>query len=208
MLQLVLVSILTGILSCDTIAIGQFMLSRPIIVGPIIGLCLGNPYVGFIIGICVELIWARIIPVGGSIPPDSSLTTALATASAVFSISNFRTDISSAIILALVISIPCGILFKAVELKIRLANSSVIDKIKADIMKGKFNSINFYTFIAILRICLVSTLFFAVCYILITQIPRSYWMLFTTLNIEPRIILRFIYILCFAQLFEMFIRWK
>jgi len=206
--NIVLASLITGVLSCDTVTAGQFMLSRPIILGPVIGLCLGNPYVGFIAGICVELIWSRVISVGSSTPPDAPMTSALAVASAIFSISNYEINAFPAIILALVVSVPCGILFQAVSLKIRLRNSDTIDLIKADIAKGKFKSVNFFTLSAILRTFLVSAFFFAACYILITQIPRDYWILFSILNVAPLVILRFIYILCFAQLFEMFLKWK
>ncbi len=206
--NIVLASLITGVLSCDTVTAGQFMLSRPIILGPVIGLCLGNPYVGFIAGICVELIWSRVISVGSSTPPDAPMTSALAVASAIFSISNYEINAFPAIILALVVSVPCGILFQAVSLKIRLRNSDTIDRLKADVAKGKYESVNFFTLSAILRIFLVSAFFFAACYILITQIPRDYWMLFSILNVAPLVILRFIYILCFAQLFEMFLKWK
>jgi len=208
MTDIVLASLITGILSCDTVATGQFMLSRPIVIGPVIGLCLGNPYVGFIIGICVELIWSSVIPVGSSLPPDNSLTSALATAAAIFSISNFGVNQYSAIILALVVSIPCGIIFKAAGLKIRLRNSNTIGLIKTDVAKGKFNTINYFTLIAIAKIFLVSAFFFAASYTLITQLPRAYWEILVRLNIAPQVILRFIYILCFAQLFEMFVKWK
>ncbi|MFH1352078.1 MAG: PTS sugar transporter subunit IIC [bacterium] len=208
MLNIALASLMTGVLSCDTVTAGQFMLSRPIIMGPVIGLCLGNPYVGFIAGICVELIWSSVIPIGSSTPPDMPMTSALATASAIFSISNYGITEFPAIILALVVSIPCGILFQKASLKIRLRNSDIIDKIKADVAKDKYESVNFFTLFAILRVFLVSAFFFAACYILITQIPRAYWMLFSILNVAPWVILRFIYILCFAQLFEMFVKWK
>ncbi len=207
MTEILFLSVLFGILSCDTVVAGQFMYSRPLIAGPIAGLLLGNPYVGFIAGLCVELIWIRVIPIGDSIPPDSTLTAVLASAAAAIAVRNYGIDNFSAVVLALAASVPCGIFFKMAEIKIRAANSNTADAVKVKIIRGDFASVDRETFYAVIRKFFISVFFFLMVYALVTALPGVYWRILThTGGVE--IIMRFIYILCFAQLFEMFLKWK
>ncbi|MEA2081670.1 MAG: PTS sugar transporter subunit IIC [Elusimicrobiota bacterium] len=207
MTEVLFLSAIFGVLSCDTVVAGQFMYSRPLIAGPLAGLCLGNPYVGFIAGLCVELIWIRVIPIGDSVPPDSTLTAVLASAAAAAAVKNFGIDNFSAIVAALAVSVPCGIVFKIVEMKIRAANSKTVDDIKVKIIRGDFSSVDRGTFYAVVRKFLISAVFFLLAYILVTALPEFYWRVPDTAG-GVEIIMRFIYILCFAQLFEMFLKWK
>ncbi len=208
MTEILLASALVGFLSLDTITMGQFMISRPIIVGPLVGLVFGNPYLGFVTGICVELIWIRVIPIGISVPPDSAITTAVSAASGSFAVSKFGVDIYSAVVLSLLLAIPCGIVFKTLEIKIRRRNSFLVDRLKAAIAVGKFGKVNVYTRFAVVRIFAVSFVFFLVAFVAIVQIPSIYWHLFAVLGVNSDIVMKFVYILCFAQLFEAFIKWK
>jgi len=205
--EILLLSGLFGILSCDTVVAGQFMYSRPLIAGPLAGLYLGNPYVGFIAGLCVELIWIRIIPIGDSIPPDSTLTAVLATAAASAAVRNFGLDNLSAVALALAAAVPCGIVFKMVEIKIRSSNSKKVDKVKGNIIRGDFGSVDRETFYAVVRKFFISAAFFLIVYALVTALPASYWQILAVTGC-PKTIMNFVYILCFAQLFEMFLTWK
>jgi len=197
-----------ALLSCDTLVFGQFMLSRPVITGPIIGWWLGHPYIGFIIGICMELMWIRVIPVGVTIPPDTTIATALATAGAINAVLKFGIDDASAIIMALAISIPCGIIYKVIDLRVRMRNCLVVDKVKRKIIQGKTSSVNVATLLGIFKIFILSFLFFLIFISLIYKVPESFWIFIVRHNFNPRIILRFIYIVCFAELFEAFIKWK
>jgi len=208
MSDLILLSVFVALLSCDTLVFGQFMISRPVITGPIIGWWLGHPYIGFIIGICLELMWIRVIPVGVTIPPDTTIATALATAGAINAVLKYGIDDASAIIMALAISIPCGIIYKVIDLRIRMANSLVADKVKSKIIQGKTSSVNVATLFGIFSVFALSFLFFLVFISLINRLPEGYWSFIVRHNFNPRVILRFVYIVCFAQLFEAFIKWK
>ena len=208
MMNLAILSVIAGAISCDTLVAGQFMIARPIIAGPLIGLAVGNPYLGFIIGVCVELVWIRVIPVGVSIPPDSTLTAVIATAAGAAAKYNFGIGNFSAAILALVVSIPFGILFKSVELRVRFRNSSVTDALKVSVAHGDFGSIDKAVYLSVAKTFAIGALFFAAAVTVITMLPKSYWNLFGTLGINTKILMRFVYILCFAQLFENFVKWK
>lgn len=56
----------------DRTAALQVMISRPLVVGPVIGWLLGAPQNGLLIGSLVELLWLARMPVGASIPPDDT----------------------------------------------------------------------------------------------------------------------------------------
>ena len=55
--EILLVSILAAIISIDVRTIGGTMLSRPLVVGPVVGLVMGDLTTGFIVAVLVELLW-------------------------------------------------------------------------------------------------------------------------------------------------------
>jgi mannose/fructose/N-acetylgalactosamine-specific phosphotransferase system component IIC len=67
-------------LSLDITSIGQFMISRPIVIGPIAGFLLGQPIWGLTIGVMVEIIWIGDLAIGAHIPIDLTLLTVVAVA--------------------------------------------------------------------------------------------------------------------------------
>ena len=68
--HLLLISSLLAVLSLDVAAVGQFMICRPIVVGPLVGWVLGHPEVGLEMGALIELIWIGDLPVGAHLPMD------------------------------------------------------------------------------------------------------------------------------------------
>jgi len=73
------VALLGGVLCLDRVAL-QVMISRPVVVGPVIGMVLSEPFTGLIIGAFIELLWIDRSPMGLYIPPNDSIATVLATA--------------------------------------------------------------------------------------------------------------------------------
>jgi fructoselysine/glucoselysine PTS system EIID component len=65
--------------------LGTSLLSRPLVLGPLVGLALGNPVQGIIIGATLELIFMGNIKVGAAIPPDLITGGVLGTAFAIMS---------------------------------------------------------------------------------------------------------------------------
>ena len=68
-----LVSIVLAFLSLDVSAFGQFMVCRPVIVGPIVGWMTGHPALGLEMGALIELIWIGDVPVGAHLPLDLTM---------------------------------------------------------------------------------------------------------------------------------------
>jgi mannose/fructose/N-acetylgalactosamine-specific phosphotransferase system component IIC len=74
------IALVGGLIGLDRTAVGQFMISQPIVVGPLTGWVLGDPVAGTIIGAVLELIWVLDIPTGSFVPADSTVITVSATA--------------------------------------------------------------------------------------------------------------------------------
>ncbi|MBI5252110.1 MAG: PTS sugar transporter subunit IIC [Desulfomonile tiedjei] len=64
---------LGGLFWLDRFQVFQLMLSRPIVAAPVIGWALGDPLSGFASGLLYEVLWLERPPIGGYIPPDSTL---------------------------------------------------------------------------------------------------------------------------------------
>ena len=72
--EIFILSALGALLSLDATAVGQMLISQPLLACPIIGLVLGDLQTGLLVGTLLQLIWVGKLPVGGSNP---SLGTAL-----------------------------------------------------------------------------------------------------------------------------------
>lgn len=80
MFEALLAGTIAGFLWLDRYQLGQILISRPIVAGPLTGLILGDLSTGCLIGMMYELLWLRRPPVGGYIAPDSTLPSVSATA--------------------------------------------------------------------------------------------------------------------------------
>ena len=77
------ISFVGGILGLDRTAAGQFMVSQPVVAGPVTGWLLGDVTTGLVIGATLELIWLLDLPVGSFVPADATIVTVSACAIAV-----------------------------------------------------------------------------------------------------------------------------
>lgn len=67
-----------ALFSLDHFAVGPFLLSRPIVIGPVVGAAMGNPEIGLWIGVLGEALWIGVPPAGPA-QWDVGLFAALAT---------------------------------------------------------------------------------------------------------------------------------
>jgi len=79
-LTIVGIALVGGLIGLDRTAVGQFMISQPIVVGPLTGWMLGDPGAGVVIGAVLELIWVLDMPIGSFVPADATISTVSATA--------------------------------------------------------------------------------------------------------------------------------
>ncbi len=80
LLNSVLLSLAGGVLSLDRTAAFQTMVSRPIVVGPLIGYLLGNVGAGLMVGVTLELLLIGDLPVGAYVPVHETGLAVLVTA--------------------------------------------------------------------------------------------------------------------------------
>ncbi len=80
---LILLSAVGGLLGLDSTGALQVMLSRPLVVGALFGVLLGNLSLGLVLGSMVELLCIAGPPVGSLVPPDSTAAAAAAATVAV-----------------------------------------------------------------------------------------------------------------------------
>jgi mannose/fructose/N-acetylgalactosamine-specific phosphotransferase system component IIC len=79
-LTIVGIALVGGLIGLDRTAVGQFMISQPVVVGPLTGWILGDPIAGFVMGSVLELIWVLDMPIGSFVPADATISTVSATA--------------------------------------------------------------------------------------------------------------------------------
>lgn len=125
--EVILISFVGGLLCLDRVFI-QAMISRPIIVAPLIGVILGNPYAGLIIGALLELFWIDRIPIGIYIPPNDSIAAAMAASTAILAGQSLGAVTKELMALSILLAIPVGILVRKIDVKIVESNNLLSDR--------------------------------------------------------------------------------
>jgi mannose/fructose/N-acetylgalactosamine-specific phosphotransferase system component IIC len=82
-MEILRLGILGGLLGLDETAVGQFMLSRPLVAGALAGWMLGDASAGVAIGAMLELYLLVSFPTGGARSPEASTATVVAVGAAV-----------------------------------------------------------------------------------------------------------------------------
>lgn len=121
MIASIIISIIIGsILWLDRTFLFQLMLSRPVIIGCILGFIMKDIKTGLLVGASLELLWLNDPPVGTYIPQDDSFCAAVATPVACTAAMFMPSPPAAG--LALFISIPTAILGKILDSHIRRSN--------------------------------------------------------------------------------------
>lgn len=160
----IIVILISSLLTLDT-TIFQIMISRPVISGSVIGYLLGDIKTGLVIGILIELIWIRVIPVG-ELPPNMTVSTILATYWCLFSSTPNSESILGTtkelhiIMLSILIAVPGGILFKKLEILLRRYNIRLSNIVDTGIKNGKEYIISLVIFLGLVLLLLNSFLYY------------------------------------------------
>ena len=120
---------LIALLELDTTYVGQFLVSRPLFVGTILGALTGNLFLGLQVGIFTELIFIDYLPIGGVVPPSGAITSAIA----ILMNYLFKMDIYFAFFVGIV----CGQSFAFLEKFIRNKRSRMLNKIEKKLSERK-----------------------------------------------------------------------
>lgn len=124
----VLSAALAGLLGLDAVQAGQFLLSRPAFVGPVLGWLNGCPLEGARLGILLELLYIDFIPVGGVVPPNG--TAAAAAGVLAYSAGGVAPS------LAFFLGLAAGTAFSPIEYRLRAARSPWNAAIEEQVRSG------------------------------------------------------------------------
>lgn len=101
MIKGILVALVATLVYMESRIGGQHMLDRPIIIGPLVGLVMGDIRTGIVVGGELELVWMGLVGIGTSTPPDVVVGSALATAFTINTGASYETTLALAIPISL-----------------------------------------------------------------------------------------------------------
>lgn len=156
--DIIIISLCGSLLCLDRVFI-QAMISRPVVIAPIVGLLLNNLYAGLIVGALIELIWIDRLPIGTYIPPNDSVAAVVATAVAAIAGSRLGSVSPELIALSVLLAIPCGMLAKQIDVMIVQSNNILSDKALADAQKGDVRAIERKNYLGLIRVFLFYAVF-------------------------------------------------
>ncbi len=96
-----IISLLTGLAYLQRRACGDCQLERPIVLGPVIGLVLGDFSTGLFVGASLELVFMGAQAIGGSVPSNVAIGSALGTTIAITS----GTGLEGAMVVAIPVAV-------------------------------------------------------------------------------------------------------
>ena len=113
------------VLEQDTAYGGQVLISRPIVVGSVIGFLGGNCLLGLQLGSFTELIYLDFMPIGGVTPPSGALSSGIAVIMAQY----FGLDIYFAFFVGII----GGLAFSFVEKELRRLRTRNLPQIEHEL---------------------------------------------------------------------------
>lgn len=139
-----LVGLLGGFLGIDRTAFMQSLVSRPIVAAPLAGLIAQDVETGLACGVLLEFLWLMRLPVGGSIPPDDSLSALCACLfAAALKSSGVAKGLESAALGAL-FSLPFGYLGRSADIAVRRFNGEICARARRKLSSGELVAIGPY----------------------------------------------------------------
>lgn len=139
-------------------SMGQWAtLNRPLVGGLVVGLILGNPVQGVIIGATINIIYLGIISAGGSLPSDSGMAGVMGTAFALIG----GLDVNAALALA----VPMGLFGSVLEVITMTGQCFLVPLADKWIDEGKANRIKLVN--VWIPYVVKSVIRFAICFIIL-----------------------------------------
>ena len=138
--DVILVSVVGGLISLDRAAAFQIMVSRPIVAGPVIGFLLGQPGVGIIIGGMAELLWSHQPPLGGFLAPDPGLGAMIVTAGVSLVMPEDASAFRPLIVLGFLLLPPLARLASGLEIIKRRRNELLLQKAESAVSAGNLKA--------------------------------------------------------------------
>lgn len=143
-------SLIVSIINIDDKNVVSIGLSRPIIIGPILGYLIGNIYYGIFVGCIIELILINLMPTGAVVPPNGAVITGV-----VMILSHYFHIYKTGTLLPVILiySIFWGHVAKRISRLLWLKNALLVEKFFKEVQDLKFHFF-FYNLTAILIDCI------------------------------------------------------
>ncbi|MDD5712882.1 MAG: PTS sugar transporter subunit IIC [Smithellaceae bacterium] len=145
-----IISLIGALLATDRILV-QTMVSRPIVTAPLIGLLLGDPYSGLVIGALLELLWVDLIPMGGYVPPNDTLVAVLAVGVALTVPLEGRHTTAEINAASLLLCVPFGYLGKRMDCLLIQRNERTAGEAFAYAVEGEIQGVDALQYRALAR---------------------------------------------------------
>lgn len=133
MVQGFLVALVSTLIYLESRIGGQHMLDRPIIIGPVVGLIMGDFTTGLMVGGSLELVWMGLVGIGTSTPPDVVVGSALATALAIKTGATYETTLA--------LAIPISLLAQAGAIGVCILNTAFAHRADACAERGDYRGV-------------------------------------------------------------------
>lgn len=118
--KFILIGLLGYIATIDERVLGASMMNRPIILGPLVGLILGDLQTGIIVGATLETMFIGTVTIGAALPPDVGVAGVLCMALAIL------TDTGADV--AVTLALPFAILAQGYNMLVFTINSYFVSK--------------------------------------------------------------------------------
>jgi len=172
--EIILISICGSLLCLDRVFI-QAMISRPVVIAPLLGFFLHNIYAGLIIGALIELIWIDRLPLGAYIPPNDSLAAVVAVSITAVTGSRLGSVSPELIAFGVLLAIPCGMMAKQMDVIIIKSNDALSDQALEDAKENNIKAIERKSYLGLMKVFLSYAVFlFAVLTMLIPFVSWIY----------------------------------
>lgn len=133
----ILPAIIAVVCGLDRMALSQFMISRPIVAGPLTGIFLGEPMLGLQVGMLTELLWLGRLPVGATIPPDDTQIATGGTFLATYMTLSFNYPEPVNIAIGLLIALPLAKSGQLFDYMARRANDNLGQRVDRFLQAGE-----------------------------------------------------------------------
>lgn len=151
----VVISAIGSLLYLDRVALGRWMISRPIVVGPLIGGLYGETQMGLLIGIVLEAVWLNRLPVGSTIPPDDSFAAILAIGSWIILKQHLELQGTGMVALTVFLALPGTRVGAVLDGMVRRWNTRVAHFQREELEKGQIRIVTGIHWLGMLNFYLV-----------------------------------------------------
>jgi|GEM_PF-586406 len=118
-----------GLVALDITGVGPWLLTQPLVAGPLFGYLMGHVTTGLIIGGIVQLMWMDVTPVGVGIPYDAMAVSVLAIFWSTLPSASPLSEVAL-MVQALIIAVPFGSLFRRMDQRSRRINTHILHHIE------------------------------------------------------------------------------